>query len=223
MTITLPSDCSTKSRAYSFMYFEVYSGIATVTEWCAHWLKQQNFTDMLPADICLILDIPHGFAMHYLATYASSEALCIVTTTNMCPLYWDDLWDFDIAGLLVSEQLDQDLSSAIEQVTHGQSYRSTPAIETTLTPSERRVFRFLVHGFDNAEIATQLSIGYQRVKNTIASIYAKLDIKDRHHALLYYWGTYPWLSQQPQTVCPGIIDTTLVHPEVKAGQVQIDI
>lgn len=223
MTITLPSDCSAKSQAYSSMCFEVYSGISTVTEWCTHWLKQQNFAHSLPVNICLVLDIPHGFAMHYLTTYPPSQALCIVTTTNMCPLYWDDLWDFDIAGLVVSDQINQELCTSIDQVARGHQYRSTPAIETLITPAERRVFRLLVHGFDNAQIAVHLSIGYQRVKNIIASVYAKLDIKDRHHALLYYWGTYRWVSEPANTVWSRTAGPSLIGLDTKVGQVQIDI
>ena len=48
-----------------------------------------------------------------------------------------------------------------------------------LTFREREVFKLVAKGYDNQEIANELHIAYQTVRNYVSSIYSKLDVQDR--------------------------------------------
>ena len=109
-------------------------------------------------------------------------------TWSLCPEYWDDLWDKQPAVLLVGEN--PDLTTAITRVVVGTYYRDTPNRTTLLTATERRILRFLAYGLSNQEIADKLSVQCQSVRNSLATIYEKLNLTSRSEALLYYWGIY---------------------------------
>jgi DNA-binding NarL/FixJ family response regulator len=49
----------------------------------------------------------------------------------------------------------------------------------TLTKREREIFTLIATGFDNEQIADQLNLALQTVKNQISIIYSKLEVKDR--------------------------------------------
>jgi DNA-binding NarL/FixJ family response regulator len=49
----------------------------------------------------------------------------------------------------------------------------------TLTKREREIFTLIATGFDNEQIANQLNLALQTVKNQISIIYSKLEVKDR--------------------------------------------
>ena len=48
-----------------------------------------------------------------------------------------------------------------------------------LTLREREVFKLVAKGYDNQEIANELHIAYQTVRNYVSSIYSKLNVQDR--------------------------------------------
>lgn len=48
-----------------------------------------------------------------------------------------------------------------------------------LTLREREVFKLVAKGCDNQEIANELHIAYQTVRNYVSSIYSKLNVQDR--------------------------------------------
>ncbi len=49
----------------------------------------------------------------------------------------------------------------------------------TLTQREREIFALLATGHDNNEIATNLGLALQTVRNQVSTIYSKLGVKDR--------------------------------------------
>jgi DNA-binding NarL/FixJ family response regulator len=49
----------------------------------------------------------------------------------------------------------------------------------TLTNREREIFTFITTGYENEEIAEQLNLALQTVKNQVSAIYSKLGVKNR--------------------------------------------
>ncbi len=60
----------------------------------------------------------------------------------------------------------------------------TPS-EDSLTPRERDIVLVLLKGASNKEIASELGLGEQTVKNYLASIYGKLKVSNRVELVLY--------------------------------------
>lgn len=61
--------------------------------------------------------------------------------------------------------------------------RAAPA-ESLVTPREEQVLQLIADGCSTSEIAAQLFISQKTLKNHLASIYAKLDARDRTQAVL---------------------------------------
>ena len=60
-----------------------------------------------------------------------------------------------------------------------------------LTEREREVFRLIVQGLSNAEIAVALQVSANTVKTHVARILAKLELRDRVHAVIYAYRVGP--------------------------------
>lgn len=59
------------------------------------------------------------------------------------------------------------------------------ASESSLTPREMEILEFICNGASNKDIARNLGISYQTVKNHVTAILHKLGVKDRTQAVLY--------------------------------------
>ncbi len=114
--------------------------------------------------------------------------LVIVTTHNPCPEYWEDLWSFQPAVLLVGDSLGDELHDAITRAAQGDHYRSTPGYSTVLTVPERIVLHYIARGWSLERIAEARGVSSKTVSNTITTICEKLGLSDRSAAMLYYWG-----------------------------------
>lgn len=57
--------------------------------------------------------------------------------------------------------------------------------KSSLSPREMEVLKMLADGMSNKEIAYVLGISEQTVKNHVASIFRKLDVRDRTQAVIY--------------------------------------
>jgi len=65
------------------------------------------------------------------------------------------------------------------------SLESTPdEVESPLTKREREILQHVADGYSTTEIGRELFISAKTVKNHLASIYAKLDSRDRTQAVL---------------------------------------
>jgi DNA-binding NarL/FixJ family response regulator len=74
----------------------------------------------------------------------------------------------------------------IERFAHGPvpGPQSVTLLEE-LTPRELEVLRLLARGMSNAEIAQQLIVGEATVKTHVAHVLAKLNLRDRIHAVVF--------------------------------------
>ena len=142
--------------------------------------------------LTIILDKPSGFALKRLATVRREGT--VVVTDNLCPEYWDDLWDLKPQALLAGGHNTRELASALLRAARGEHFRKTPHYESELTPRERDVVRLCATGLPNKQIAAQLGLAQCTVKNNLSSAFSKLGLVRREQAILYYWGLWHWLG-----------------------------
>jgi DNA-binding NarL/FixJ family response regulator len=71
-----------------------------------------------------------------------------------------------------------------------------PDIPDALSSRELEVYRLVVRGYNNREIADSLSLSMATVKSHVHSVYRKLDVRDRVQAVIrsYETGSLRWLS-----------------------------
>ncbi|MDQ1374150.1 MAG: hypothetical protein QOJ09_1488, partial [Actinomycetota bacterium] len=101
-------------------------------------------------------------------------------------------------GYLVKDCTTEELVRTIRQAASGetalspdiaasmlQEMRTEPAQkESVLSPREEEVLQRIAEGASTTEVAEQLFISVKTVKNHLASIYEKLDARDRTQAVL---------------------------------------
>jgi len=104
-------------------------------------------------------------------------------------------------GYLVKGVEQDDIARAIRSVAQGEaifgpgvaqrvlSWLQSPATTTEpvfpeLTPREHEVLDLLAAGLSNAAIAKRLGVAYKTVANNVSSIFAKLQVADRSHAIV---------------------------------------
>lgn len=109
------------------------------------------------------------------------------------------------SGLLLNTANPEELAAALRVVVAGYTLHLPPTTDRiggqeeihetspdevpkellNLTPRERQVFRLMVSGFGNAEIAGMLSLGESTIKSHVQHLLMKLDIPNRVHAVIY--------------------------------------
>lgn len=166
----------------------VVCGVEGIAEFTARVLRQEGIRIDPAATIIVVLDIPRGYALHTLEARTYAAHPIITVTDSPCAEYWEDLWDLGPAVLLVADHLE--LVNAIRRASAGERFRQTPGPATALTPAQRRVLRLLARGYSNQQIAEQLAMQRQTVKNILAAIYLVLELHNRNQALLHYWGVW---------------------------------
>jgi DNA-binding NarL/FixJ family response regulator len=86
------------------------------------------------------------------------------------------------------EALSAELASSIlsEFTAHPQVEAATPTAReaSPLTPREEQILQLIADGYSTSEVAGRLFISGKTVKNHLASIYDKLDARDRTQAVL---------------------------------------
>jgi DNA-binding NarL/FixJ family response regulator len=109
------------------------------------------------------------------------------------------------SGFLLKEVLPEQLAPAVRVVAAGEALlapsitrrlierfahgpvpgRQSETLLEELTPRELEVLRLLARGMSNAEIAQQLIVGEATVKTHVAHVLAKLNLRDRIHAVVF--------------------------------------
>lgn len=189
---TLPP--STDDKADDGCSFMIKCGIPTLGDLLTRYIEQARCRNRPDADTHLVVDAPIGFAFHYLATLDQGNYHVIVVTSNTCPEYWEDLWAFAPAILLVGSDLLREVSDAVWRAAKGERYRLTPASTTQLTPLERLILQRIARGWRNYRIAQDLGLEPKTVQNNLTNVYAKLQLAGRVEAALYYWGCHDLLD-----------------------------
>ncbi len=175
-------------RACARHVLNVHSGIPALELLLRRQVEALGMRFDRNASTMLLIDLPFGFALQTLPLLEHSPAQVIVLTENRCPEYWEDLWDYGPAALVVGLQIDQALADTVASVGCRERLRVTPPTLSSLTAAERAVLRQLAYGQDNHRIASHLQLREKTVRNTLTNIYDKLGLTSRVQAALYYWG-----------------------------------
>lgn len=75
--------------------------------------------------------------------------------------------------------------SVMEKMDHLPGVGGEPQATVQLTPREREVVELIARGFDNQQIAGELSISYPTVRNYVTRLYDKLEVNSRAQAVVW--------------------------------------
>lgn len=111
------------------------------------------------------------------------------------PCCMDQLLSLNVAGCLTKDRIDQSLPHIVHAVVAGKSIFTRGVVEKLLaeptahanfehapfdlTDSERAVANLMLQGLTNPQIATELCLAHQTVRNTVSHIYEKLGVHSR--------------------------------------------
>ncbi|MCS7289009.1 MAG: LuxR C-terminal-related transcriptional regulator [Roseiflexus sp.] len=178
----------------------LWCGIPELPQALRALLQPRGWRYAPDAPLLALLDAPFGYALRTLPAAALAHRQVVVVTHNPCPEYWDDLWEFRPAILLVSQCSLPALERALVHAAAGHRYRLTPHGQVSdlplspLTAAERAVLRALAHGRTNRQIAHDLRLSERRIANLATEVYRKLSLPGRSAAMLYYWGRWELLA-----------------------------
>ena len=189
--------------------FSVLCGVGAITKTLTGILERQGFRSDPAASLAIILDSPCGFLPYTLARLEAPPSFLIAVTWSFCPEYWEDLWDLRPDVLVVADGFELDMAHLMSLAAKGARYRITPDTPSLLTPAERRLLRLIAYGQTNRQIAEQISMQQQTVKNTLTTTYKKLGLRNRTEAVLYYWGVWHVFARRThstRTQYPGRVN-----------------
>src|SRR5690554_1578380 len=129
------------------------------------------------------------------------DVVVIILTTFEDDEYIIDALSYGASGYLLKDISAEHLIQAIIDGYHGNimlptkvaqkltSRLSKPKPEIDLemfTNKEKEVIKLLVKGYSNQDIAGELYLSLGTVKNYVSQIYAKAEVSDRSHAIVYF-------------------------------------
>lgn len=181
-----------RSEGSAESYVEVYSGFEQVR--LAY--RELVASVALTVPVALVLDGPYGYAFELLSarksdppTAPASPKPVLVISENPSQAYLHDLISLEPEGLLVGGVDDHTLLTALERAASGERFYQGPAVvEDPLYPREREVWRLVVQGFSNGQIAEALAIREKTVANYVTSLQEKLHLSNRVELVLSYLG-----------------------------------
>lgn len=101
-------------------------------------------------------------------------------------------------GYLLKDMLPEDLIYAVKTVMNGMMPISPSIIKQSMTKGvskdvigwfkelnskELKILKLITHGYDNQEIAEEVNLAGQTVKNYVSNIYEKMGVRDRMQAM----------------------------------------
>jgi len=140
-------------------------------------------------EVQLLLDTPHGFALTFLTAEPAPRARTLVVTDSPSQPYLRDLLTQKPQGLLVGTPADDALVAALGRALSGEPFYDGPPLEDDgLYPREREVWRLVVRGLSNAQIAESLKLSEKTVANYVTNLRDKLFLRNRVELVLFYLG-----------------------------------
>lgn len=125
----------------------------------------------------------------------------LVLTAHDEDTYIRQLMRVGIAGYLLKEEAAENVVRAIRSIHAGGAWFSQGIADkflrwrfghgqeegedVSLTRREKEVLRLIARGWDNARIATRLSLAEQTVRNYASAIYNKIDVSSRAEAVVW--------------------------------------
>jgi DNA-binding CsgD family transcriptional regulator len=158
------------------------------------------------ADAALVLDAPVGWALWRCQQLEQPRS--VIVSDNPCPEYRLDLLDNHPATLLSGASM-ADIAMALQ----GEYATPLPRPDTPLFPAERLTLRLLATDHRNCDIARVRRVEMQTVKNTIYTLYRKLNLTSRLQAAHYYFGNWHLLNgwtPPPHVTVPAALKGTKV-------------
>ncbi|MEY4530188.1 MAG: hypothetical protein RLZZ156_909 [Deinococcota bacterium] len=119
----------------------------------------------------------------------------VVVTSNPCPEYALDLLELGICAVLPIGFSEEAIATVLEFAQHGVTYSFPHHFPSCLSKSEREVFRFIVCGMSNYQIARQMRKSMPTVRNKINQMLSILDLQNRTQLAMYYLGHWQFLGR----------------------------
>ena len=167
----------------------VHSGLEQVRRAVQDRLRTLPGTFPLEGEVELVFDTPSGFALEALAGgLKTRRSKTLVVTSNVSPPYLRDLLAEKPQGLIVGSPDDEVLAGALARLGGEPFYDGPTLAADDLYPREREVWRLVVRGLSNAQIAEALRIREKTVANYVTNLQDKLFLKNRVELVLYYLG-----------------------------------
>lgn len=120
------------------------------------------------------------------------DVVVVILTFDTTESLHDRAIEAGAAGVITKDTAAEDLAEAVTALAAGMPTSSARSAddemrggELSLTARELEVLDLIVKGASTTSIASSLYISAKTVKNHLASIYEKLDVRDRTQAVLY--------------------------------------
>jgi len=153
----------------------------------------QMFAELQPDITLMDLQMPKLNGVEAIASIRSQapKARIIVLTTYAGDTRALRALKAGASGFLLKNSVRKDLLEAIQVVCSGRRYLppgvateiAVHAVDEPLTGREIEILRLIAQGKANKEIAHQIAVAEETVKAHLKSIFAKLDVADRTHAV----------------------------------------
>lgn len=153
----------------------------------------QLYDDLRPDIVLMDLRMPgmNGVEAIEKIRSAHPEARIIVLTTYSGDAKALEAMRAGAAGFLLKSSLRRELLDAIRAVHRGQRHLhpevaqdiALHAIEESLSPREVEILQMIAGGHSNKQVAWRLGVAEETIKSNIKSIFAKLRVNDRTHAV----------------------------------------